>query len=70
MFGEKDLDTTPNPELVYFKTDFGVTFGTFIGYDILFKQPSESLMEHGVTDIVYPTLWHSELPFLTGKLSC
>lgn len=56
------------PELATFVTDFGVTFGHFICFDMLFYEPAQVLIEHlNITDIVYPTYWFSELPFLTGK---
>lgn len=59
---------TAVPEIVTFDTDFGVKFGTFICFDILFREPAIQLTRvHQVTDIVYPTAWFSETPFLTGK---
>ncbi|KAH8235434.1 hypothetical protein KR032_000196 [Drosophila birchii] len=64
---------TYHPELITFETDFGVTFGQFICFDILFYTPAHQLIvEQGITDFVYPTMWFSQLPFLTGErsLSC
>lgn len=59
---------TSVPEIVSFITDFGVKFGTFICFDILFREPAIQLTRvHQVTDIVYSTAWFSEVPFLTGK---
>jgi predicted amidohydrolase len=56
------------PEAVTFTTDFGVTFGHFICFDLMFKEPALKLVrEMNVTDIIFPTMWFSELPFLTGK---
>ncbi|KAH8361270.1 hypothetical protein KR200_012106, partial [Drosophila serrata] len=58
------------PELVTFETDFGVTFGQFICFDILFYTPAHQLIvEQGITDFVYPTMWFSQLPFLTGEMN-
>lgn len=58
----------PQPELATFTTDFGVTFGHFICFDMLFYEPAQVLIRQlNITDIVYPTYWFSELPFLTGK---
>ncbi|XP_037935091.1 vanin-like protein 1 [Teleopsis dalmanni] len=55
------------PELATFDTDFGVTFGHFICFDMLFYEPSMVLInELNITDIIYPTYWFSELPFLTA----
>nr|XP_017016234.2 vanin-like protein 1 [Drosophila takahashii] len=53
------------PDLSTFTTDFGVTFGHFICFDMLFYDPAMKLVrELNVTDIIYPTYWFSELPFL------
>ncbi|KAH8289105.1 hypothetical protein KR054_000443, partial [Drosophila jambulina] len=53
------------PDVATFATDFGVTFGHFICFDMLFYEPAMTLVrERGVTDIIYPTYWFSELPFL------
>ncbi|XP_064540644.1 vanin-like protein 2 [Drosophila montana] len=57
--------TMRQPELAIFETDFGVTFGHFICFDMLFYEPAmQLLLERNVTDIIYPTYWFSELPFL------
>ncbi|XP_058803521.1 vanin-like protein 1 [Phymastichus coffea] len=48
-----------------FDTDFGVTFGTFICFDILFQKPTLNLTHDlKVTDILYSTHWFSEMPYL------
>ncbi|KAH8327511.1 hypothetical protein KR067_004939, partial [Drosophila pandora] len=61
-------NTTYLPELITFETDFGVTFGHFICYDILFYSPAHQLIrEQGIKDFVYPTMWFSQLPFHTGE---
>ncbi|KAH8396330.1 hypothetical protein KR222_008493 [Zaprionus bogoriensis] len=55
------------PQLATFATDFGVTFGHFICFDMLFYEPAmRLLLERNVTDVIYPTFWFSELPFLTA----
>ncbi|EDW05984.2 uncharacterized protein Dmoj_GI16172 [Drosophila mojavensis] len=60
-------NTTVLPEVVTFDTDFNVTFGHFICFDIAFYVPSvELVVKHGVRDFVYPTKWHSQLPFYTA----
>ncbi|KAH8409249.1 hypothetical protein KR009_011235, partial [Drosophila setifemur] len=66
LYGE-NKNSTYLPELSMFETDFGVTFGHFICFDILFYTPAHQLiLEQGVTDFVYPTMWFSQLPFLTA----
>ncbi|KYQ54958.1 Vanin-like protein 1 [Trachymyrmex zeteki] len=67
LFGEYQFNVTTIPEIVTFDTDFGVRFGTFICFDILFYEPAIELTRiHQVTDFVYPTAWFSEVPFLTA----
>ncbi|XP_016986846.2 vanin-like protein 1 [Drosophila rhopaloa] len=66
LYGEAK-NNTYLPELITFETDFGVTFGHFICFDILFYQPAHQLVvEQGITDFVYPAMWFSQLPFLTA----
>ncbi|XP_076681446.1 vanin-like protein 3 isoform X2 [Andrena cerasifolii] len=61
------FDVTETPEIVTFDTDFGVKFGTFICFDILFHVPALNLTRiEGVSNFVYPVAWGSELPFLTA----
>lgn len=68
LFMESQFNVTAVPEVVSFDTDFGVKFGTFICFDILFREPSIQLTRVlQVTDIVFTTAWFSEAPFLTGK---
>ncbi|XP_055379969.1 vanin-like protein 1 [Condylostylus longicornis] len=67
-YGETLINTTITPDYSTFDTDFGVKFGTAICFDLLFKTPIQELVEkYGVTDIVFPTYWFSELPFLTAN---
>ncbi|XP_029156556.1 vanin-like protein 1 [Nylanderia fulva] len=67
LFIERQFNVTLVPEIVTFDTDFGVKFGTFICFDILFYEPALQLTRlHQVTDIVYTTAWFSEAPFLTA----
>ncbi|KAF6204460.1 hypothetical protein GE061_002801 [Apolygus lucorum] len=66
LYGE-GVDVTDNPEHSFFDSDFGVRFGQFICFDILFKEPTLALIyKHNVTDFIYPSHWFSELPFLTS----
>lgn len=68
LFGEPEFNVTPEPEEVIFDTDFGVKFGIFTCFDILFYEPALKLTRfYNITDIVFPTAWFSETPFLTGK---
>lgn len=67
LFGEVWFNITSEAELSVFDTDFGVTFGIFTCFDIIFEKPAVSLAKVlGVRDVVFPTAWYSELPFLTA----
>lgn len=67
LYGE-DADKPEQEELSTFTTDFGVTFGMVICFDILFKTPAIDLVrEKNVTNILFSTFWFGQLPFLTGK---
>lgn len=50
-----------------FKTDFGVEFGHFICFDIAFGAPANELIKRGITNFAFPTMWFSEIPFLSGN---
>ncbi|XP_025191100.1 vanin-like protein 1 isoform X3 [Melanaphis sacchari] len=67
LFGELGFNHTPLSELCTFDTDFGVKFGMFICFDILFENPAARLVrETGVKDIIFSTAWFSEIPLLTA----
>lgn len=67
MYGEDALTAGPSAPIT-FKTDFGVTFGIITCFDILFDEPARRIIyDKNVTDILFPTAWLSEMPFLTGK---
>ncbi|KAL0266526.1 UNVERIFIED_CONTAM: hypothetical protein PYX00_009038 [Menopon gallinae] len=58
----------PERDLSTFTTDFGVTFGTFICFDVLFKTPAiELVREKGVKHFLFSSFWYSEVPFLTAS---
>lgn len=67
LFGEEGFSTTPEAEISILETDFGVKFGIFTCFDLVFEKPAVQLVkEWGITDIVFPTAWFSQLPFLTA----
>lgn len=68
LFVEPQFNVTAISEVITFDTDFGVKFGTFICFDILFYNPALQLTRnYDITDIVFSTAWFSEAPFLTGE---
>lgn len=68
LYDEPFMNKTAKPELSIFKTDFNVTFGQFICFDILYELPALQLLrEKRITDVIFSTHWFSELPFLTAN---
>jgi pantetheine hydrolase len=65
LFGEQ-VDKPLKPALVSFDTDFGVKFGHFICFDLAFRYPALELVRANISDIIFPTMWFSEAPFLTA----
>lgn len=64
LFYEFGTNITSKAVPSTFTTDFGVTFGQFICFDILFQTPTLNLTRDlGITDIVYSTNWVAVLPF-------
>ncbi|KAG5681836.1 hypothetical protein PVAND_011244 [Polypedilum vanderplanki] len=66
LFIEPNINRTKESELSFFETDFGVTFGHFICFDILFKAPAYDLINLNISHFLYPSMWFSEVPFLTS----
>lgn len=69
LFGELGITQPKDIEYKTFDTDFGVRFGHFVCFDLMFESPSMKLVRDGVKNIVFPTRWYSELPFITGNSS-
>lgn len=65
---EHGVQKPQKPDLTTFETDFNVTFGVFICFDLMFEEPAITLASNGVAHFVYPTMWYSEIPYLTGKM--
>lgn len=66
LFGEAGITQPNSSEYRTFDTDFGVTFGQFVCFELLFESPAMELVRSGVKNIIYPTRWFSELPFISG----
>lgn len=66
LFGESGITKPTTVDMSTFTTDFGVTFGHFICFDLMFQEPALDLVAKGIKDFVFPTMWFSELPFLTA----
>lgn len=68
LFREGGVNTTHVAELSTFETDFGVTFGIIICFDVLFFEPAMQLVQKGIKNFIFSAMWTSELPFLNCKL--
>ena len=62
----KIFDAPLAPEHITFTTSFGVTFGIFTCFDILFRDPPLVLVEKGVQNFIFPTAWGSQLPYFVS----
>ncbi|CAH0713806.1 unnamed protein product, partial [Brenthis ino] len=67
LFGEVNRTATLTPDLGIFTTDFGITFGHFICFDIMYQVPAvQVVLKYNVTDVIFTTKWYSEMPYLTA----
>lgn len=66
MLEEKGVSVPNFADNSTFSTDFNVTFGHLISAEIMFSSPGLNYILQGVDNIIFPTKWYSELPFLTA----
>ncbi|KAJ8687583.1 hypothetical protein QAD02_023377 [Eretmocerus hayati] len=67
-YNNNESDRAEEDRLSKFSTDFGVTFAQIICFDILHEEPAARLAkEANVTDVIFPSHWFDELPFLTAR---
>ncbi|XP_024114006.1 LOW QUALITY PROTEIN: biotinidase-like [Oryzias melastigma] len=64
LYFEDSFDTPPQPEVITFDTPFGGRFGLMICFDLLFRDPTVTLVERGVRQLIFPTAWMNALPLL------
>eukprot|EP01130_Rhizamoeba_saxonica_P005101 TRINITY_DN2047_c0_g1_i2.p1 TRINITY_DN2047_c0_g1~~TRINITY_DN2047_c0_g1_i2.p1 ORF type:complete len:436 (-),score=74.37 TRINITY_DN2047_c0_g1_i2:156-1463(-) len=64
LYYENEYDYPKDKTPKHFNTSFGVTFGLGICFDIIFKNPMQTLQKYGITDFVYSTWWVNTPPFL------
>ncbi|XP_031709700.1 biotinidase [Anarrhichthys ocellatus] len=64
LYFEEAFDTPPQPEITTFDTPFAGKFGLIICFDILFYEPTVTLLEKGVRQLIFPTAWMNQLPLL------
>nr|XP_049699302.1 vanin-like protein 3 isoform X5 [Helicoverpa armigera] len=67
LFRQESYTPALKPDLGVFTTDFGVTFGHFICFDLMFQIPAVQVVQKmNIKDVIFPTMWYSELPYLTA----
>ncbi|KAJ8984125.1 hypothetical protein NQ317_017335 [Molorchus minor] len=67
LFGEYQKSPPAEVELTTITTKNNNTFGIFTCFDIMFDQPALNLTRDlGLTNILFPSMYFSELPFLTA----
>ncbi|KAH8362535.1 hypothetical protein KR084_013063 [Drosophila pseudotakahashii] len=68
LYLELSTQRSEVPELATFQTDFNVTFGHFVCFDMLFYTPAQDLVERlGIRHVIVTKMFNSELPFLTAS---
>ncbi|KAJ7991637.1 hypothetical protein DPEC_G00285960 [Dallia pectoralis] len=66
LYFENAFDAPPRLEVVTFDTPFAGRFGVLTCFDILFHDPTITLLDQGVRQMVYPTAWMNQLPLLAA----
>lgn len=51
---QKSYDEVPQPSQVTYKSSFGVEFGVFTCYDIMFADPAKVMRANGIEHFLYP----------------
>lgn len=70
LYLEAPLNRTAEPEYGIFETDFNVTFGHFVCFDLLFYTPAQELVDRfKLSNLIVTKMFNSELPFLTGEFT-
>uniref|UniRef100_A0A1A7WLY4 Biotinidase n=1 Tax=Iconisemion striatum TaxID=60296 RepID=A0A1A7WLY4_9TELE len=64
LYFEEAFNQPPQAEIATFETPFAGTFGLIVCFDILFRDPTVTLVEQGVRQLVFPTAWMNQLPLL------
>jgi pantetheine hydrolase len=67
LFFEDEFDTPEMVNHAIFTTSFGVRFGMFTCFDILFEKPALDLVhQYNVQNIIFPTAWINQFPHLSS----
>uniref|UniRef100_A0A8D0BEU2 Biotinidase n=1 Tax=Salvator merianae TaxID=96440 RepID=A0A8D0BEU2_SALMN len=67
LYFEYAFNTPPKVDYIIFDTPFADKFGIFTCFDILFHEPTVTLIkQHKIKQIAYPTAWMNQLPLLSA----
>ncbi|XP_043930213.1 biotinidase-like [Protopterus annectens] len=67
LYFESAFNVPPVVEHVKFETPFAGTFGILTCFDLLFFEPTVTLIEkYGIQQVVLPLAWNNQLPLLTA----
>ncbi|KAM9383747.1 biotinidase [Pholidichthys leucotaenia] len=64
LYFEAAFDKPPHLEVITFDAPFAGRFGLITCFDILFHDPTITLLETGVRQLIFPTAWMNQLPLL------
>ncbi|XP_072227088.1 biotinidase [Leuresthes tenuis] len=64
LYFEEAFNTPPQAEVITFDTPFAGRFGLIVCFDILFHNPTITLVKRGVRQLIFPTAWMNQLPLL------
>ncbi|XP_065841167.1 pantetheinase-like [Oscarella lobularis] len=67
LFFEYEYTEPESASLAVFTTSFGVKFGLFTCFDMLFQKPAQELVRRlGIKNIAFPTAWINSFPYLAS----
>ncbi|XP_007429319.1 biotinidase isoform X1 [Python bivittatus] len=67
LYFEYSFNTPPEIDYTIFDTPFAGKFGIFTCFDILFYEPTVTLIkQYNITQVAYPTAWMNQLPLLSA----
>eukprot|EP01065_Artemidia_motanka_P006733 TRINITY_DN13288_c0_g1_i1.p1 TRINITY_DN13288_c0_g1~~TRINITY_DN13288_c0_g1_i1.p1 ORF type:complete len:466 (+),score=105.01 TRINITY_DN13288_c0_g1_i1:47-1399(+) len=61
LWDEPNMNVPSDCPEVTFRTSFGVTFGLITCADVIYRYPTQSLVDRGVRDFVVPVAWDNSM---------
>lgn len=65
---DEGVAITREPDIVTFQTDFNVTFGLIVCYDLVVDKPVNMLIKRGIRNFAFSTMWHSTWSHISCEL--